>query len=296
MTFWQPVSGCGPRCRAGGDEMIAGVRVGLRIAAVVAVVLLGLVVVPVWRRGGMRFVARTLLIALGVRLRRRGRASRAGSLLVANHVSWLDIVALLAMEPVSLVAKREVHDWPGIGALAALTGGIFVDRARPKALPGTVAEVTAALRAGRTVAVFPEGTTQCGGSRCALSFRPAMFQAALNAGAPVVPIAITYDSTAAAFIGDETLWVSVRRVAALRSLSVTVTGSPALHPVPGADRRTLARAAQAAVGVRPHLLSLAAWTSGESPGSQKTFSRHAGIAQSLGERWSHGHSDPVQAE
>jgi 1-acyl-sn-glycerol-3-phosphate acyltransferase len=194
-----------------------------------------------------RTVARGVLAALGVRMRWQGPLPRPGSLLVANHVSWLDVCALLAVAPVRLVAKCEVRNWPGIGGLAAVLGAIFVDRSRPKSLPATVAEVAGELRAGRSVAVFPEGTTFCGASRG--RFRPAMFQAAMDAGAPVVPVSIGYDSTAAAFVGDDTLWSSVRRIAGLRELNVTLVGSPALRPAGGADRRMLARAAQASIGL-----------------------------------------------
>jgi 1-acyl-sn-glycerol-3-phosphate acyltransferase len=198
----------------------------------------------------VRALARALLAALGVRMGVRGRSPRPGSLLVANHVSWLDVVVLAAAAPARLVAKHEVRAWAGVGALAAAAGTIFVDRSRPKALPGTVAEVAAALRAGTTVAVFPEGTTYCGAAQG--PFRPAMFQAAVDAGAPVVPLTVSYaaggrPTRATAFLGEDTLWTSVRRVCALRDVTVTLTGSPALHPVPGADRRALARAAQSSV-------------------------------------------------
>jgi hypothetical protein len=131
-----------------------------------------------------------------------------------------------------------------------------VDRTRPKTLPATVAQVAGALRAGRSVAAFPEGTTFCGARRG--RFRPAMFQAAMDAGAPVVPVSITYDSTAPAFVGDDTLWSSVRRVAGLRATTVTLIGASALRPAAGADRRSLARAAQASVGLVPSALGLAA--------------------------------------
>jgi 1-acyl-sn-glycerol-3-phosphate acyltransferase len=256
MSTWQPVSACGSACRVGGDDTAGAVRTLLRLAGVCAVLLAGLLLVPLLRGVAARTAARGLLAALGVRLQRRGPAPRPGSLLVANHVSWLDIVALVALGDPRLVAKREVHGWPGIGLLAAATGTIFVDRGRPRSLPATVAEVGAALRGGRSVAVFPEGTTFCGVNRG--RFRPAMFQAAIDAGAPVVPIAITYDSTAAAFVGDDSLWASVRRVAGLRSLTVTLIFAPALRPAAGADRRVLARAAQASVGVTPAALGLAA--------------------------------------
>jgi 1-acyl-sn-glycerol-3-phosphate acyltransferase len=253
---WQPVSGCGPACRPGGDRRVHPGRSVLRLVSLCSVLLLGLVLVPLLRGRAVRPLARTVLASLGVRVRGRGPAVRPGSLLVANHVSWLDVVALLALAPLRPVAKREVHGWPGIGTLASASGAIFVDRARPKTLPATVAEVAAALRAGRSVAVFPEGTTFCGASRGA--FRPAMFQAAVDAGAPVLPMAISYDSPAAAFVGDDTLWSSVRRVAALRGLTVTLAAGPALHPAPGADRRLVARAAQASVGISPAALGLAA--------------------------------------
>jgi 1-acyl-sn-glycerol-3-phosphate acyltransferase len=256
VTAWQPVSACGPACRAGGEAAAGAARTALRLAGVCGVLLVGLLAVPLLRGAAARTVARALLAVLGVRVRRRGPAPRPGGLLVANHVSWLDILALVALDEPRLVAKREVHGWPGIGWLAAATGTIFVDRGRPRSLPGTVAEVGAALRAGRSVAVFPEGTTFCGAARG--RFRPAMFQAAIDAGAPVVPVAITYDSTAAAFVGADTLWSSVRRVAGLRSLTVTLILAPALRPAPGADRRVLARAAQASVGVTPAALGLAA--------------------------------------
>jgi 1-acyl-sn-glycerol-3-phosphate acyltransferase len=244
--MWQPVSGCGDQCRDGADPHAARGMAALRMMTLAGVLVGGFLLVPLLRGAALRALARAMLAVLGIRLVRRGPALRPGSLLAANHVSWLDILVLLAVAPVRLVAKGEVGGWPVIGALAGLSGAIFIDRSRPKALPGTVAEVTAALRAGRTVAAFPEGTTFCGVSQG--RFRPALFQAAIDAGAPVVPASICYDSTAAAFIGDDTLWDSVRRVAALRSLTVTLVTAPALRPTAEADRRSLARAAQSSLG------------------------------------------------
>ncbi len=255
---WQPVSGCSDTCRVGGEDRVPGWVAGLRILRCAAVLLLGLILLPVLRGSAAAAVSRGIMAALGVRLVWRGPRPRPGSLLVANHVSWLDVTALLSVAPVKLVAKGEVRSWPGIGRLATVLGAIFLDRSRPRTLPATVAEVTAELRNGRSVAVFPEGTTYCGqgaddtgGSGHPRGrFRPAMFQAAVDAGAPVVPVSISYDSTAAAFVGDDSLWESVRRVAALRTLTVTLVGSPALRPAEGASRKVLARAAQASIGVR----------------------------------------------
>jgi len=244
---WQPVSGCGSACLDTRGDLVASGRVLLRVLGLVGVLIGGLLLVPLLRRVAVRAMARALLAVLGITLVWRGPGPRPGSLLVANHVSWLDIVALLAVEPVALVAKHDVRSWPVIGVLARLSGSVFLDRTRPRQLPDTVGEVAAALRAGRSIAVFPEGTTFCGAARG--RFRPAMFQAAVDARAPVVPIAIRYDSTAAAFVGDDTLWSSVCRVAARRTLTVTLVAAPALRPAEGTDRRSLARAAQSCVGV-----------------------------------------------
>jgi 1-acyl-sn-glycerol-3-phosphate acyltransferase len=251
--IWLPVSGCGDQCRDGVDRLATRGTGALRLLALAGVLTLGLLLVPLLRGTALRALARTMLAVLGVRSVRRGPALRPGSLLVANHVSWLDILVLTAVAPVRLVAKGEVGRWPAIGSLAGLSGAIFIDRNRPKTLRATVDEVAAALRSGRTVAAFPEGTTFCGANQG--RFRPALFQAAIDAGAPVVPVSICYDSTGAAFIGDDTLWASVRRVAALRSLRVTLVTAPALRPEPEADRKMLARAAQASLGVSGYRLA-----------------------------------------
>jgi 1-acyl-sn-glycerol-3-phosphate acyltransferase len=242
-TLWYPASGCDDRCRDGDFRRRGPVTTVLRLAGLVAVLLGGLLLVPVLRGAALRAMARGILAVLGVRTVWRGPAPRPGSLLVANHVSWLDVVALAAIHPVRMVAKHEVSTWPGIAGAAVHAGTIFIDRTRPRALPATVAEVTGALRAGSTVAVFPEGTTYCGPEQG--RFRSALFQAAIDAGAPVVPVSVGYDSTEAAFVGADTLGGSVLRVARLRRLTLTMVAAPALRPDPGADRRVLARAAQA---------------------------------------------------
>ncbi|MFG1950256.1 lysophospholipid acyltransferase family protein [Micromonospora sp. NPDC048830] len=263
--LWRPASGCGPDCLPGPREVpavpvarrlarLAGVLGMLAAGAGLAALLPALPVEA--RRSAVRRWARATARASGVRLVVRGRLPRRRALVVANHLSWLDIPAVLAVAPARMLAKREVRGWPLVGLLAAAAGTLFVDRARPRALPATVGRVAAALRAGHPVAVFPEGTTWCGvlpGCRPGGGFRPAVFQAAIDAGAPVVPLRIGYrlgggaSTTAAAFLGDESLARSVWRVLGSRDLTAEVTITAALHPAPGADRRPLARAAEAAV-------------------------------------------------
>lgn len=270
--LWWPASGCGPACLPAAGEVPAvpvARRVG-RLLAVLGMLSAGTVLaalLPVLpaaeRAAAVRGWARGTLRALGVRLVVRGRSPRRAALLVANHVSWLDVLALLAVAPARMVAKREVRSWPLLGLLATAAGTVLVDRARPRDLPATVVRVGAALRAGRPVAVFPEGTTWCGtaeavGCRPGRGFRPALFQAAIDAGAPVVPVRIGYrcaatdaPTTAAAFVGDDDLVRSLGRVLAARDLEVRVTVSAALHPARDADRRLLARVAESAVHLVP---------------------------------------------
>ncbi|WP_430780975.1 lysophospholipid acyltransferase family protein [Actinoplanes sp. G11-F43] len=244
-TLWQPASACDDRCRTGGFTRSGPVRVAVRVTALVAVLLLGLLPAALLRGAAVRALGRAILAALGIRLVWRGPAPRPGSLLVANHVSWLDPVALAATLPVRVVAKHDVRSWPGLGWAAGRMGAVFIDRSRPRTLPGTVAEVAAQLRAGSSVALFPEGTTYCGPDQG--RFRPALFQAAIDAGARVVPVSVGYDCAEASFLGAETLWESVLRVARVRELTVTLVAAPALRPDPDADRRVLARAAQSSL-------------------------------------------------
>ncbi|WP_328652298.1 1-acyl-sn-glycerol-3-phosphate acyltransferase [Micromonospora sp. NBC_00330] len=270
--LWRPCSGCDDNCLPATGEVptVPVARRVLRLVAALGMLLAGIPVVallPVLptreRQALLSGWARATARAFGVRLLVRGRLPRRRALLVANHVSWLDILAVLAVAPTRMVAKREIRSWPVVGLLAAAAGTVFVDRARPLALPRTVARVADALRAGRSVAVFPEGTTWCAGNgatdcRPGGGFRPATFQAAIDTGSPVVPLRLTYScaatgstTTAAAFLGADTLLRSVARVVAARELVVSVTIAAALHPARDADRRLLARAAESAVHLVP---------------------------------------------
>ncbi|MFD6568835.1 lysophospholipid acyltransferase family protein [Micromonospora profundi] len=270
--LWRPTSGCGEECLPAAGEVptVPVARRVLRLVAATGMLLAGVGVVAVLpvlpareRQVLARGWARATARAFGVRLVIKGRLPRRRALLVANHVSWLDILAVLAVAPARLVAKREVRGWPVLGLLAAAGGTVFVDRSRPRALPATVRRLADTLRAGRSVTVFPEGTTWCAGAdavtcRPGGGFRPAMFQAAIDSGSPVVPLRLTYrceaigsTTTAAAFLGADTLLRSVARVVAARDLVVTVTIAAALHPARDADRRLLARAAESAVHLLP---------------------------------------------
>ncbi|MFJ3768700.1 lysophospholipid acyltransferase family protein [Streptomyces sp. NPDC090082] len=259
---WLPTAPCTPGdCAAHPDtgppaERAGAVLAAARLAGGIGTVLLGLLLAPATgllpaaaRLALVRGWVRTVLRAFGVRVRYEGAADvLPGPLLVvANHVSWLDVPLVAAVLPGRMVAKTEVRRWPVLGTLAALGGTLFIDRDRLRALPGTVRAMTGVLDAGGRVVVFPEGSTWCG--RAGGRFRPAAFQAALDSGCAVLPVRLDYRPTgAAAYVGDDPLGPSLWRVVRTRRLTADVRvmdplrGGPR-HP----DRRALAEAAQRAV-------------------------------------------------
>jgi 1-acyl-sn-glycerol-3-phosphate acyltransferase len=243
--------------------MVSRVRRFVRLVRAAGVLLASLVVSPLLvvlpgrvREVLVRLVFRGMLHAFGIRVEVHGDAvvgqeGHRGALVVDNHVSWLDIVVVNAVRPMRSVAKAEIASWPLVGALASHAGTVYLDRERLRALPDTVAELAGALRGGSLVNACPEGTTWCG---LGLGrFRPALFQAAIDGGVPVRPIALRYrlvggqPTTWPAFIGDETLIDSVRRTARLRGLVIDVHVLPEIAPGRAADRHELAAMAEAAI-------------------------------------------------
>lgn len=250
---WAAVSPCSSACV--GAEAGAGRAVALRRYAAFGATLAGAAAGrPPGPGEDVRRRAGRLLTDLGIRLACEAEelavpGATTGTLVVANHISWLDALALLAVQPATLLAKREVGQWPVVGTLVRRAGTRFIDRDGLRGLPDTVRELAALLRSGQSVVVFPEGTTWC--SAPGGPFRRATFQAALDAGAPVRPVTLTYTcqgapTTLPAYVGDGTFAGSLRRVAGARGLSVLVTAHPALQPY-GHDRRSLAALARTAV-------------------------------------------------
>ncbi|HCT79770.1 MAG TPA: 1-acyl-sn-glycerol-3-phosphate acyltransferase [Micromonosporaceae bacterium] len=215
-SLWRPPCPCDVRCLHAAPAQVGAFTALGRALSAAGVLLLGTL-----RPAGSGRLARSLLRAMGIRWSVVGAPLRPGSLLAGNHVSWLDIVVMMAIDDrIRLVSKVEVGDWPVIGRMARASGTIFVDRSRPRSLPGTVAEVTAALRKGDLVQVFPEGTTTCGAHPA--RWRPAFLQAAVDAQAPVQRFTLLFSTAAAAFVEGENLLQSLRRVLRVRGLSVTV--------------------------------------------------------------------------
>lgn len=188
-----------------------------------------------------------MIRALGARLCIGGAAPASGALIVANHVSWLDILAIASHAPASFVAKSEVRDWPAVGWLAARAETLFLKRSSGRSLLRAKNRIAALLLPGRNVALFPEGTTSNGSG--VLPFRSGLLQAAVDGGRPVQPVAIAYygddgtPSTDAAFIDGMTLWQSVSAICRSGRITVRLAFAAPLASA-GRTRKELAREAR----------------------------------------------------
>lgn len=131
-----------------------------------------------------------LMRVFGFRLRRIGTPLPGGAMFVANHVSWIDIVALHSQQMMGLVAKREIRGWPVVGWLASRAQTIFHARGSTESMGGVLQEMLSRLRDGRSVGVFPEGGTRDGDELG--PFHARIFLAAVEAGAQIQPVALRY--------------------------------------------------------------------------------------------------------
>jgi 1-acyl-sn-glycerol-3-phosphate acyltransferase len=195
--------------------------------------------------------AQDFLKILDVQLHITGSVVTTGPLLVvANHISWLDILVMLAVQPVRFVSKAEIKRWPLIGWLATNAGTLYIERASRRDAMRVVHHIADALKPATPdhlpyiIAVFPEGTTTDGS--VVLPFHGNLIQAALSAGAPVQPVTLRFSdadtgalSMTPAYVDDDTLITSVWRLLS----SPPVVANVSFHAVDlanGRDRRAWA--------------------------------------------------------
>lgn len=191
-----------------------------------------------------------LLRILGIRLAAGSPPEFAhGALLVANHVSWLDVFIIHAAKRVHFVSKHEVRDWPLVGWLAWRAGTLFIQRAKKSDTARINLEMHALLKEGAWVAVFPEGTSTDG--RRLLRFLPSLFQPAVDENLPVVPAALQYltpqgsYTDAAAYADNVSFGTSLWRIAGEKEIVARITFGKTIR---GDSRRDLADAAYREIG------------------------------------------------
>jgi 1-acyl-sn-glycerol-3-phosphate acyltransferase len=200
---------------------------------------------PLQREERVQRWARNMIARLGIGMEVRGTPAPAGPMmLVANHLSWLDILVMHAARYCRFVSKSDVKHWPLVGTLATGAGTLYIEREKRRDAMRVVHHMADSLRAGEVVAVFPEGTTGDGSG--VLPFHANLIQAAISAGSPVQPVALRFvdlrtgdDSTAPLYLGDETLVGSIWRTVAGDPFKVIVTFGEPQHAL-GRDRRAWA--------------------------------------------------------
>lgn len=230
--------------------MTGAIRVLQAVAALLAVLVLAL---P-WRAWPAPWLARfgwaVLLRGFGVRVRVHGRPAEAGTLLLANHVSWIDIAVLARVVEAGFVAKAEVGDWPVIGPLARCWGCLFVDRTQRRMLGGMAAAIERHLAAGRSLVLFPEGTTGPGAG--VLPFRSSLLGGGdRDRPLRVQPVTLAYcgaaDRARAAWLGDAALLPHALDLARGGGVTIDVWFE---EPFIGQDRKAVAIRAESVVAQR----------------------------------------------
>ena len=206
------------------------------------------------REAYIQWWATKMLRTMGIALRVEGTPRAGGTLMVLNHVSWLDIMAVHAVCPrARFVSKADVRQWPLVSRLVDAAGTLYLERERKRDALRVVHVMASALTAGEIVAVFPEGTTSDG--RALLPFHANLLQAAIATGAPVQPVALRFSdrydavmSRAIEFVGETTLLQSLWRVAGGDDVVVRVQLLPTVATA-GAERRALSESLRARIGL-----------------------------------------------
>ena len=185
---------------------------------------------------------RYMLSCFDVRRVQRGASPPVGTLLISNHISWMDILVLGGSWRVVFLATHQIGEWFALGWIIRRAGTLFIERGR--GAQHATAQICAALQQGKNVLLFPEGKTTDGTS--VIRFQPRLLQAALDAGAAVQPIALRYINKNGereprnSFAGEITLMQSLWQTARGRPFRAEITTFPPLQPQPTQSRHELA--------------------------------------------------------
>ena len=249
-----------------------GLRRAWRLPAMIAMLFIGLAITIFWfpfldRQGRRPVIARwsrVLLVCCGVRVQVKSESGApewhtigtdAGYLMLANHLSWLDIFVINGCAAARFVAKSEIRDWPLAGLLVKRVGTLFIERGKRRSVHHVLHDIAGHLQAPDLVAVFPEGTTSDG--QALLPFHGNLIQAAISTETPVLPVGLQYfeadlaapDGVGAIsevplFIGETTFVSSVWQIVAHPRIIARVTVLPPIRPGKEAHRHEVAAQAR----------------------------------------------------
>ncbi len=232
---------------------LAWALIGFRLVLMLLMLVVCTPLHLLWRLlGAGRWWPRVFLSSIGMiaglYLRVEGKPAK-GALLLANHVSWLDIPALAQVTGSAFVAHDGLAAFPFLKWLCEMNDTVFIARSDRSTIAAQVRQVRAAMAARGTLTLFPEGTTSDGTGL--LPFKSSLLSALdpLPAGAVVQPVLIAYDDAAAiAWVGEERGLDNFKRMLArLRPIRLTLVFLPPLEHSALADRKAISAAARARI-------------------------------------------------
>lgn len=229
--------------------LLTHIVLGLLVTAVYSWVLRRSMVDPSYCRIKQWWLRRVIHI-LGGDVRVHGETHSTGVLMVANHISWLDIPLLGGLSPVRFLSKHEVKHWPLIGWLAEKAGTLFIKRGVKGAAQQASDTIAERLLAGDAIIVFPEATTSDGTD--VLPFHARLFASACDTRVGVQPVAVRYFnsngeiSRIAPYIDEVSLWDNLVGLLTEKTLVIEVHYLPVIKPEQH-SRKSLARLAEQAV-------------------------------------------------
>jgi 1-acyl-sn-glycerol-3-phosphate acyltransferase len=237
-------------------------RYGLRLSGLVTHVIIGVVLTAlmagVLRQSHNQPFYRLLIRwwlggiprLLGIQVRVHGQPSSESTLLVANHVSWLDITVVGGAANPRFLSKQEVRHWPVIGWLAEKSGTLFITRGKAGAAAQASASIQQALQQGRPVLLFPEGTTTAGND--VKTFHGRLLAPAIDGNVPIQPVAIRYPNCDGQthplipYINEQSLWENLKGILGETGLQAEVHFLPPI-PIAGQERKVLAAHCEAQI-------------------------------------------------
>ena len=203
------------------------------------------------RRSVLQQMGQSALDVLHVKLEKPTTPNNPhGTLIVANHISWLDIFVLAAIYPASFIAAKELRNWFVIGKMIENAGTVFIDRTNRKDIEPINAAIVERLQAGNDVCFFPEARTSLGNA--VLPLKAALFQAAINAPTNIQCVVLRYydaenKRTEQISFSGTNFFITLWRILSQPKIKVRIDFPPLIQPTeqPNADRFTLKDQAEA---------------------------------------------------